>query len=168
MTTLRMLATLTLIVLATSLFGCQPPAPPAEPGEAVPLDEDRDRAAVVEAHRALVAAYEAGDVDAFVDLLDTSGELLIYHPAVDSRFDGVEDVRRSMGRMFEKMAGATWTDHHALVTTHGDAAWLTAQVLIELPEAEPFIGRATEIFVRTPEGWKLAHAHWSAPQDGGS
>jgi ketosteroid isomerase-like protein len=125
--------------------------------------DDIERAAdVFAAHEALVAAFEAGDVDAFVGLLEPSPRLLIYHPRLVHRYTGIDQIRASMPKMFARLHGASWTDAHTEVHVNGDVAWLTSHVLLEAPGlAEPFVGRGTEIWVRSRDGWHLAHAHWS-------
>ena len=80
-----------------------------------------------------------------------------------NRFDGIEEVREAMGRMFARLGGAEWSDHHLIALVEGDVAWITAQVAVESPSLDPpLIGRGTEIYVRKPDGWKLVHGHWSA------
>jgi ketosteroid isomerase-like protein len=135
--------------------------PAAQPVAAVePQDFDADAQAVIEAHKALVAAYQSGDVEAYVGLL--APEPLIYHPFVEDRFDDTEEIRRNLGRMFGRFSERAWTDVHPGVEVNGDVAWLTAHVLIKSPELESaFVGRGTEIWLRTPAGWRLAHGHWS-------
>ena len=157
-----------LILLVVTSAGCQPTAPTAEQQEPQSIaDATADRQAVVEAHEALLSAYEQGDIEAFVAGLDPTAELLIFHPRIRARFDGVDRVREEMGGMFARLGGAAWSDHHAIVQVKGDVAWITAQTLIESPNLDPpFTGRGTEIYVRKPEGWKLAHGHWSSlPED---
>ena len=156
-----------LIVLVMISMGCQPAGPPVERHEPESVvDTTADRQAVVEAHEALLSAYERGDIEAFVAGLDPTAELLIFHPRIRARFDGVDKVREEMGGMFARLAGAAWSDHHAIVQVKGDVAWITAQTLIESPNLDPpFTGRGTEIYVRRPEGWKLTHGHWSALPD---
>lgn len=157
-----------LILLVMTSVGCHPSGSPAERHEPEKIvDATADRQAVVEAHEALVSAYEHGDVEAFVAGLDPSAELLIFHPRIRARFDGVDKVREEIDGMFARLAGAAWSDHHAIVQVKGDVAWVTAQTLIESPKLDPpFTGRGTEIYVRRPEGWKLIHGHWSAlPED---
>lgn len=157
-----------LILIAAAVAGCEPVRRPVgETGVAGPPDAAADRAAVVDAHQALLKAYEEGDVDGYVDLLDPTAELLIFHPSMRGRFDGVEKVRREMGGMFARFQGADWSDHHPIVLVKGDVAWITAQIQIEAPGLDPpFVGRGTEIWVRRQDGWRLAHGHWSSsPED---
>jgi ketosteroid isomerase-like protein len=137
---------------------------PSEPAAVQPpsRDVEQDEQAVIAAHQALIHAYQSADVDAFTRLLASSPDLLIFHPRLESRFDGVDEVKQSMGRMFERLSKATWSDHHAIVRVEGDAAWLTSHVQIESAGMKtPFVGRGTEIWVRQPEGWRLVHGHWS-------
>lgn len=152
------------IVVSAALVpsGCRNPEAPAdEAASAASLERDRDE--VIDAHLALVDAYDRGDADAFVRVLDPSAELLVFHPRLQARFDGVDEVRRELPRMFARLGEAEWSDLHALVNVHGDVAWLTSEVLVESPNLpQPFAGRATEIYVRKPDGWKLVHGHWSA------
>jgi len=154
-----------LLAFATAaalLSGCA--APSGEPGSPShpATTPEQDMNAVIVVHQSLARAYENGDADAFVALLRPSPDLLIFHPRLENRFDGVEEIRSQMGRMFARLGGAKWTDVHPQVVVDGDVAWLTGQVLIEAPGLEyPFVGRATEIYVRGDDGWRLGHAHWS-------
>lgn len=125
-------------------------------------DSEADAQAVIEAHQALVAAYQAGDIEAYIDLLAPTQELLIFHPFVEDRFDDVDEIRRHLGRMFGRFSERAWTDVHPGVVVNGDVAWLTSHVLIKSPDLEAaFVGRGTEIWLRTPAGWRLVHGHWS-------
>lgn len=143
---------------ALVVSGCQ--APGSAPS---PTSLERDRDAVVKAHEALVDGYERGDVAAFVRVLDPSADLLVIHPRLEERFDGIDEVRREIPRMFERLGGAQWSDYHVVVSVHGDVAWLTSHVLVESRNVpDPFLGRGTEIYIRRPDGWKLIHGHWSS------
>jgi len=162
--------TLPLVLLGIGLLtaGCQRPSPqpPTEAdASAGPSDADVARAQqeVIAAHEALVKAYETGNIDAYVALLAPAPELLIFHPAMENRFDGVEEVRRHMAKMFKDFSGAEWTDFHPVVEVDGNVGWITSQVTISsLSFKSPFVGRGTEIWVRRHGEWKLAHGHWSA------
>jgi len=149
-----------LAVLVAS-SGCPAPTPP--PAPAVPgHDPFADRAAVVEAHEAFLAAMERGDGAAVGALLHDGHDLLIFHPAIETRFDGPEAIEAGVGRMLAATAPLDLTEVHLQVWVDGDIAWLTSHLLLETPRrAEPFAGRGTEIWRRTDAGWRLAHGHWS-------
>lgn len=150
-----------IVLLASLLLSCAPA--PAPDGGAPARTPDRDRRELIEAHLALIAAYESADVEGFVALLDASPDLLVFHPALENRFDGIEDIRENLGRMFSRLRSSSWLEFHPNAIVNGDVGWITAHVLIEsqgLPA--PFVGRGTEIWVRREAGWRLVHGHWSA------
>lgn len=131
----------------------------AEPGAEATADHERD---VIAAHKAMIAALEAGDVPAMTALMDPSPEMMIFHPFVEDRFSGIGEIDEGLGRMLGSIGSVSWTEVHPTISLEGDVAWLTAQILVKssaLPS--PFVGRGTEIWVRGPEGWRLKHAHWS-------
>ena len=129
--------------------------------EAAPAAADVERE-VIAAHKAMIAAMEAGDVAAMTALMDPSPGLLIFHPFGEDRFSGIREIDEGLSRMFQAVGSVTWTEVHPTIALSGDTAWLTAQVIVKSPSLpEPFVGRGTEIWVHGPEGWRLAHAHWS-------
>ena len=118
--------------------------------------------AVLYAHGALVKAFEESDVEAFLRLLDKSDELLLYHPRIQNRLTGLDEIQQALPGMFEALGQTSWLDVHVGVAIEGDTAWLTSQIVIEASEVEvPFTGRGTEIWVRRGDSLRLAHAHWS-------
>jgi ketosteroid isomerase-like protein len=132
------------------------PAPEASAPEG-----DADQA-VLEAHLALLQAYEEQSIDQFVWLLSRSPQLVIFHPRSQSRFDGVDQARAGLLRMFERLQSASWTEAHPTLTVRGDVAWITAHVLIQSPAlSTPLMARSTEVWVKESGEWKLIHAHWS-------
>jgi len=150
-----------LAAVAVAVLSCVAPPPPAG-GTTRAADPDRDTRAVIEAHEALIEAYETADTDAFVALLEPSAELLIFHPRLVDRFDGIDRAKQGLARMFERLGGAKWSVFHPIVIVRGEVAWVTSHVLIESPTLEaPLLGRGTEIWVRRGEGWRLVHGHWS-------
>jgi len=117
---------------------------------------------VIAAHDRLMDALRSGDGDALEALLDREPGLLIFHPRVEPRFEDVEAIRKAFARMTKAMGPAEWTEVHRSVRVHGEVGWHTSHLAIESPNLpEPFLGRATEIWVHRPEGWRLVHAHWS-------
>lgn len=153
-----------LVVLAAALLvpactgtptGEQPPATTTEAKLADPGE-------VVAAHDALMSALRAGDAGALDALLDRGPGLLLFHPRVEPRFDDAADARAAFARMTGRLGPAEWTEVHSSVRVHGEVGWHTSHLAIESDDlAEPFLGRATEIWVRRPGGWRLVHAHWS-------
>jgi ketosteroid isomerase-like protein len=121
-----------------------------------------DEMGVIAAHKQLIDAMEAGDVAAMTALMDPSTNLLIFHPFIENRFEGIGEVDAGLGKMFGELGPVSWTEAHASIGIEGDVAWLTAHVLIKSPALpSPFVGRGTEIWVHRPGGWRLTHAHWS-------
>jgi ketosteroid isomerase-like protein len=162
---------LLLVCACLGAAGCAAPQSPSDPAvepetretEAVDSQgSEGDAQAVMEAHEALVDAYERGDIEAFVNLLAPSPDLLIYHPFVEDRFDDIDEIRQKLGRMFGRFSERAWTDAHPSVVVNGDVAWVASHVLIKSPDLDSaFVGRGTEIWLRVPAGWRLVHGHWS-------
>jgi len=145
------------LCLVWAVGGCAPSG--TVPGAA---DPGADRQAVLDAHQALTEAYESGDANAFVMLLDKSDDLLIWHPRIEDRWTGIDEVQQRLPMMFARLGDASWLDVHLELSVQGDVAWLTSQVIIEAPGIEvPFTGRGTEVWKREGPDWRLAHAHWS-------
>ena len=134
--------------------GGEPAGPTADAGEG--------EEAVIAAHRAFVRAFEARDAQAVAALLDPRPGLLIFHPLVENRFDGTDEAREGLARMFARLSSLEWTEVHQQLEVEGSVAWLTSQVLLQSPDlASPFAGRGTEIWVRLDGQWRLTHGHWS-------
>jgi ketosteroid isomerase-like protein len=150
---------LLLTVLLALACSQQPGEPPSNRAAVTATDHQ----ALFDAHGELIRAYERADADAFAALLDTSSELLIFHPRLQSRFGGVTAARENLGLMFSRLNETAWTEAHPALVVKGDVAWLTYNVIIESPRLDPpFVGRGTEVWVRSRGNWRLAHGHWSA------
>ena len=149
-----------LLLCAGAILGCSR-GEQGKPAGSTALEVD-DRDSVIASHIALVKAWESGNVDAFVALLDPSPDLLIFHPVRADRFETIAAIRDALPVMFDKLGKAAWTEAHPYIVVNGNVAWLTEHFVIESANLEtPFVGRATEIWVRTGDTWRLSHAHWS-------
>jgi ketosteroid isomerase-like protein len=152
--------------LAVTCLSCQAPSEPevsrsAEPSE-VSMVARSDEGAVIAAHRTLIRAFQEGDVETALGLLEPKESLLIFHPFLENRFDGYEEVREGLTRMLARVTEAEWTEVHQALDMEGNVAWLTSQILVKAPGLDPpFVGRGTEIWVRRHGKWRLAHGHWS-------
>ena len=157
----RLLFGILLIAAGAMIAGCGGPVPQVDdtgdPGGQLSAEHE-----ILEAHKALILAYETTDHGAFLDLLLPSEDLLIFHPTLQNRFQGIEEARAQVGTMFGRYEDLTWTEAHPDLIIRGDVAWLTSHVLVESPDLDqPFVGRATEVWVRHNDEWRLAHGHWS-------
>ena len=153
------------LCVGLALLGCQTQqqqAQTVEPRAGSATDPDQAQREVIDAHEALVRAFETSDADAFISLLAPAPELLIFHARTDNRFDGMDEVREHLALMFERFEEADWSDFHPVVLVEGDVGWVTSQVMISsLGFESPFVGRGTEIWRRYDDGWRLVHGHWS-------
>jgi ketosteroid isomerase-like protein len=152
--------------LYLALMACAGPGSdqevPVQGAEGTSVPGGPDEMSLIEAHKALIGAMETGDVAALTALVDPSHELLIFHPFVHNRFEGIEEVDAGLSRMFEHLGSVSWTEAHAGIALEGNVGWVTSHVVIKsaaLPGA--FVGRGTEIWIHGPGGWRLNHAHWS-------
>jgi len=149
--------------LALGFLACggsqEPQAETAAPAPVANLEQEQ---ALIDAHLALIGAFENRDVDAFLGLLDPSSQTLIFHPLLENRFDGSDRVREAVPRMFANLSDVSWTDVHPTVMIQGDVAWMTSELLVTSSHmSDPFIGRGTEVWILRDNGWRLIHAHWS-------
>jgi len=158
----RAILDLVALGLCAGLIACATGEPAGE--EAAPAGEaaKADEMGLIAAHKSLIDAMEAGDVAALTALLDPSPDLLIFHPFLENRFNGIGEVDQGLSRMFEELGTLSWTEAHGKIDLEGNVGWVTSHILIKsasLPS--PFVGRGTEIWVYGPGGWRLNHAHWS-------
>ena len=155
-----------ICALVVTCLSCQAPSEPAldrsaEPSE-VSMVARSDEGAVISAHRALIRAFQEGDAEAALGLLEPKESLLIFHPYLENRFDGYEEVREGLTRMMRRLSDLEWTEVHQALDIEGNVAWVTYQILVKAPGLETaFVGRGTEIWVRRHGQWRLAHGHWS-------
>ena len=155
----------TIALTALLAFGgC---AAPSTTDEATPAATDEpvaiaDESALIAAHKELIQAFENGEAETIGRLLDPTRKLLIFHPFLENRFDGIEDATAGLSRMTARMTNVDWTEVHPAVLLDGDVGWITSQVLIKADSMEqPFVGRGTEIWLHYEDGWRLVHGHWS-------
>jgi len=151
-----------LALLAAACGPADRPTTRGEAGTEPSPDRQLEEGAVIAAHRSLIRAFEQRDVDAVTALLESRPDLLIFHPFVENRFDGYDEVREGLGRMFQRLSSLEWTEVHQAIQIEGNVAWITSQVLVQSPDLEsPFVGRGTEIWVKRRGDWRLNHGHWS-------
>jgi ketosteroid isomerase-like protein len=132
-----------------------------------------ERAAVEAANAAFYAAFESADLDAMRDLWLDDPEALCVHPgALPVR--GTSAINRSWALIMANTPYIQFflTDVEVSVLDHVASVTCTENVLTAGDDTEPdsFGGAravATNVFVRTPEGWRLWIHHASPVLSGG-
>jgi ketosteroid isomerase-like protein len=107
---------------------------------------------------AIFAAYEtallANDNDTLAEMFLDRPETVRY---------GVNDVQHGYAEILAFRASQTPFDRkldRTVITSYGSAC-ATAQTMFMREDAPGKIGRQTQVWVRTPTGWKVAAAHVS-------
>jgi hypothetical protein len=122
-----------------------------------------DEAGAAAAHGGFLDALRAADAGRASAFLDGSPELTLFPVQGDVRLDGPAEAGRGLEAMFRAIGPAEWTTVHEARVVRGGAAWFTYQFAVEAEgRPEPLLGRGSEVWVHRPDGWKLAHGHWSS------
>lgn len=150
------------VALALACAACATPPPDRDTVQPAAATEGDERDGLLEAHLALMRAFENGDADSLTRLLDESGGLLVFHPMKADRFDGIEQVQEGLSTMFSREGSRTWSEYHPLLQVAGDVGWITSHSTIEAPTRKESVAmRGTEVWRRRAGTWRLVHAHWS-------
>lgn len=130
----------------------------AEPALEVPAAA-RPAVAVVDAFGAALAR---GDFATIESLLDPGVIVLEGGAAERSRAEYLREHARSDARF---LAGAKVTLERRTARVEGDAAWVTSVSEIRtVQKGEPLalLSAETMLLRGTPQGWRIAHIHWSS------
>lgn len=127
-----------------------------------------DEEAVLEASRALYAAFEARDMDAMDEVWEHSDRATVTHPG-HPVLRGWETVRASWARIIAHTPYIQFFLTEEQVTVVGDAAWVTLyeNILQEVPRpGASGLGdsrvAATNVFARGVDGgWRMVVHHGS-------
>jgi len=128
----------------------------------------REAEALREANADFYAALERLDLEAMDALWVRGDEAFCVHPGWDALF-GWEDVRQSWERIFAATAWLRVTPTEVRARVVGDVGVVTCSESISTRDGDDVgiaAARATNIFRRTPDGWRLFHHHASpAPME---
>ncbi|HLZ39002.1 MAG TPA: nuclear transport factor 2 family protein [Mycobacteriales bacterium] len=125
-----------------------------------------DVAAVEEVNTELYAAVEAGDLDRIGAVWDDGNDVSCVHPGW-ARLEGRANVLRSWALIMANTAYIEFFLTDVRVEVSGDLAVVTcAENILAGTHDEEGIGEsarvvATNVFRRTPHGWRLAVRHGS-------
>jgi catechol 2,3-dioxygenase-like lactoylglutathione lyase family enzyme/ketosteroid isomerase-like protein len=122
------------------------------------VSEDKDAAAILALERAAQERWAKGDPSGFLEI--SAPDVVYFSPSEEKRLDGLE----ALTKVYEAGRGKIHVDRyeflHPKVQVCGDAAVLTYN----------FVGKSggkedrwncTEVYRRTPDGWRIIHTHWS-------
>jgi ketosteroid isomerase-like protein len=125
---------------------------------------------VIALERAALDRWGAGDPVGYVELF--ADDITYFDPLQERRVDG----RAAMVALMESIAGKIRVDRydmmHPVVQQVGDVALLSFNLVSYRTDGgvERAISswNSTEVYRRTPEGWRIFHSHWSYIRPGGS
>jgi ketosteroid isomerase-like protein len=126
-------------------------------------------AAVLEAARAFMGAYERGDIDEVMRHIAPDEDVVMIGTGADEKRIGPTAARRQVERDHEQAEKIALRMRDPLVSARGDVAWLTADVAFEGTaggEAFTLEGRMTGVFEQRDGRWLMANSHFSAPMAG--
>ncbi len=122
-----------------------------------------DIAAVKEANRRFYDAFGALDLTAMEDVCLDSAQALCVHPGWPPLV-GWERIRESWQRIFDHTTLMHFNIRYVNVVVEGNCGWVTCVENITSVlqgRADNFGVLATNIFLRTPRGWRLITHHAS-------
>lgn len=128
--------------------------------------------AVLAANRAFYGAFEARDLDALAEVWERSDRSSVVHPGWPI-LRGWPRVAASFEAIFANTAFMQFVLTGEQVTIQGDSAWVTCEENLlqatgsreggnDLGELSGARVVATNVFVRTPAGWRIVH-HQGSP-----
>ena len=121
--------------------------------------------AVKEANQRFYDAFGALDIEAMEGVWETSGRAMCVHPGWEPLV-GWEAIRASWAGIFDNSTLMHFNIQHVNVVANSDSGWVTCVENISSVlqgRASNFGIVATNIFVRTAQGWRMI-AHHGSPR----
>jgi ketosteroid isomerase-like protein len=113
---------------------------------------------IIALERAALNRWGKGDVDGYLEL--STADVSYFDPMTPSRIDGHD----ALAEYYRPFRGLIKIDRDHIVRprvqVRGDVAVLTFQFISEGSEGSKK-WNCTEVYMREPEGWRIAHTHWS-------
>jgi ketosteroid isomerase-like protein len=114
---------------------------------------------ILEMERAALDRSDKGDANGFLEISDP--EVVYIDPTIDKPIRGVEALRE----YYKGFSGGEPFSGEMLnpsVQLAGDAAVLAFNYVSRgLQTGREVRWNATEVYRRTPDGWRIIHTHWS-------
>lgn len=122
------------------------------------LAQDKTAEEVIAIERQALERWAKGDTRGYVEI--AAPDITYFDPSAESRVDGIEAFRRHLDPIHGKFHIDHWEMTDAKVQTNGDVAVLTYHDLSRTGANESR-WNVTEIYKKTPAGWRLWSSHFS-------
>ena len=113
---------------------------------------------IIGMERAALERWGQGDPDGFIDL--SAAEVSYFDPFAERRLDG----RAALRSWYDQIRGKIHIDRIEMIEPRvqvaGDVAVLTFRFDSHGSEGS-MQWNATEVYQRSPAGWKIIHTHWA-------
>ena len=116
---------------------------------------------IVEMERAALERWGRGDPDGFIDL--SAAEVSYFDPFTERRLDGLAALRSWYDRIRGKIHIERFEIIEPRVQVAGDIAVLTYRFQSHGSEGSTH-WNTSEVYRRSPAGWKIIHTHWAFHQ----
>jgi ketosteroid isomerase-like protein len=118
-------------------------------------------ASIIAMERAALERFGRGDPDGFLEIC--AADVSYFDPFTARRIDGVDALREC----YEQVRGAVQFEEFDLIDPRvqvaGEAAVLTFRFR-SASSAGAADWNTTEVYRKTPEGWRIVHTHWAFHQ----
>ena len=123
--------------------------------------EDKTIAAILAMERAALDRWAKGDPSGFLEIC--APDVVYFDPTLERRLDGLEALTRLYERVRGQIHITRYELLHPQVQFCGDAAVLTFNFASESGD-KTARWNCTEVYRRTPNGWRIIQTHWSFTQ----
>jgi ketosteroid isomerase-like protein len=121
--------------------------------------EEEISADIIAMECAALDRWGAGDPSGFLEIC--APDVVYFDPYLEMRIDG----REALAEYYEGIRGKVSTERYKLlnplVQLVGDVAVLTFNYVSYGGTEDEHRWNSTEVYQRTPEGWRIIQTHWS-------
>ena len=128
-------------------------------------DPGQDRTDVEQVFNKYLQSLDAADIALASKVWLQSPDVLVVTPI--GRFKGWDGVQEIYANTLEKYPERNVQASNVSIVVAGDAAWLVYDFIFtaKLADGTPLIAKGWEShgYLRTANGWRIAHLHYSVP-----
>jgi ketosteroid isomerase-like protein len=129
------------------------------------LEPSQDRADIEQVFEKYLKSLNGADVALASQVWLQSPDVLVVTPV--GRFNGWDGVKSMYVNMQKEFSERDVQASNVSIVVAGDAAWLVFDFVFtaHLADGKPFTSKGWEShgYQRTPNGWRIAHLHYSVP-----